>query len=467
MHPEDIPEPVDPGPVDPGPVDLEPTQAISDMAALLDEPSAPPAPVPVRTARIAGRYELGPVIGRGGVADVHRAVDTLLDREVAVKLLRQETTSETDRARFTAEARTLAQLSDPGLVTVLDAGTSEDHAYLVMELVEGTNLAAVVEDGPLTPGEAARILRVVAEALSYAHRQGVVHRDVKPGNVLVGHDGRVKLADFGIARLVGDAVRHTTTGTTIGTVSYLAPEQVSGDALTQAVDIYALGLVLLETVTGARAFTGPTAEAALARLTRDPRVPGDLPAAWQDLLRAMTAREAENRPSAEQVAGRLAALEVGRTHDLVPRARVATTAPAARRRRRLAVLAPAAGLVAGAVLVAGTGLFGTGAPSAADKAAPERTPSAAGVAKDPQTTAPIVASSPAAQPPPTKVKPSGAKAKPKGAAKPKRDRVKGSGKTKGKGAGKVKGKGAGKGVGKGKGAGKGPGKGPGKGKGRR
>ncbi|MDP3891805.1 serine/threonine-protein kinase [Nocardioides sp.] len=434
-------------------MDPEPTQAISDMDALLDEPSVPLPPVPGRTARIAGRYELGPVIGRGGVADVHRAVDTLLDREVAVKLLRQETTSETDRARFTAEARTLAQLSDPGLVTVLDAGTSDDHAYLVMELVEGTNLAAVVEDVPLPPGEAARILRVVAEALAYAHRQGVVHRDVKPGNVLVGHDGRVKLADFGIARLVGDAARHTTTGTTIGTVSYLAPEQVSGEALTQAVDIYALGLVLLETVTGERAFTGPTAEAALARLTRDPRVPEDLPSAWQDLLRAMTAREADDRPSAEQVAGRLAALETGRTHDLVPLAGAATTGSAVRRRRRLAVLVPAVALVAAAVLVAGTGLFGTGAPSEADKPAPEPTPSAPGTAKDPQTTAPIVDSGAATQPPPAKAKSSGAKTKPKGAAEPKRDRVKGSKKTKGKGAGK--GKGQGKGSGAGKGAGKG------------
>ncbi len=230
MHPDDSP----------GPVDPEPTQAIPDMDALLAEP-AEPVVTPARANRIADRYDLGPVIGRGGVADVHRGLDTVLDRPVAVKLLRQETTSEADRARFTAEARTLAQLSDPGLVTVLDAGTSDDHPYLVMELVEGTHLAAALENGPLGREEAARILRVVAEALAYAHGQGVVHRDVKPGNVLVGHDGRVKLADFGIARIVGDTIRHTTTGTTIGTVSYLAPEQVSGGELTQAVDIYALG----------------------------------------------------------------------------------------------------------------------------------------------------------------------------------------------------------------------------------
>ncbi|MDO9497550.1 MAG: serine/threonine-protein kinase [Nocardioides sp.] len=435
MHPEDIP----------GQVDPEPTQAILDMDALLAEPTEPAAvPAPAPTARIADRYELGRVIGRGGVADVHRAVDTLLDREVAVKQLRQETTSGADRARFTAEARTLAQLSDPGLVTVLDAGTSEDHAYLVMELVEGTNLAAVLEEGPLSPGDAARVLRVVADALSYAHGQGVVHRDVKPGNVLVGHDGRVKLADFGIARLVGDAVRHTTTGTTIGTVSYLAPEQVSGGALTQAIDIYALGLVLLEAVTGERAFKGPTAEAALARLTRDPHVPDDLPSAWQDLLRAMTAREAADRPTAEQVAGRLAALERGSTHDLAP---LATSGPTARRRRRLAGLVPAAVLVVAAMVAAGTGLLGPGDPTAADKVAPERTQSVAGTAKDPQTSAPAASPSAAVQPPPAKVRSEGAKTKPKGSAKPKSDRVKGSGKTKGKG----KGPGAGKGKGSGKG----------------
>lgn len=419
----------------PGQVDPEATQAIADMAALLAEPSEPLA-VPALMDRIADRYELGPVIGRGGVADVHRAQDTLLDREVAVKLLRQEATSEADRARFTAEARTLAQLSDPGLVTVLDAGTSDDHPYLVMELVEGTNLAATLEAGPLGRGEAARILRVVAEALAYAHAQGVVHRDVKPGNVLVGHDGRVKLADFGIARLVGDAIRHTATGTTIGTVSYLAPEQVSGGELTQAVDIYALGLVLLESVTGERAFTGPTAEAALARLTRDPEVPTDLPPAWQDLLRAMTAREATGRPSAEQVAGRLAALEHGSTHDLSP---LAPTA-GARRRRRLASMMAAAALVAAAMVIAGTGIFGAGEPTAADRAVPDRTPSVSGTKKAVQTPAPAEVASSATAPPTAHA--GATKTKPK--AKPKVTKPKASGKPKGKGKSKGKGKGKGR-----------------------
>jgi tRNA A-37 threonylcarbamoyl transferase component Bud32 len=379
----------------PGPVDPEPTLAIADMDALLAEPAdlvVVRAPAP--PARVAERYELGPVVGRGGMADVHRARDVLLDREVAVKLLRDEATSETARARFTAEARTLAQLSDPGLVMVLDAGTSEDRPYLVMELVEGTTLAAVLADGPLSAQEAARILRGVAEALSYAHGQGVVHRDVKPGNVLVSHDGRVKLADFGIARLVGDAVRHTTTGTAIGTVSYLAPEQVSGDGLSHAVDVYALGLVLLEALTGERAFTGPTAEAALARLTRDPEIPADLPPAWLDLLRAMTAREPADRPSAEQVAARLAALELGDTHGLTP---LAPAAPVAGGRRRARVLAAAAALAAAAVLAAGTGLLGPGEPTVADKAVPDRTPSAAAATKDPRTPEPVaVASTPPA-----------------------------------------------------------------------
>lgn len=423
MHPQEVP----------GPVDPEPTEAIADMEALLAEPSEPvPALVPARANRIADRYDLGPVIGRGGVADVHRAVDTLLEREVAVKLLRQEATSEADRARFTAEARTLAQLSDPGLVTVLDAGTSADHPYLVMELVEGTNLAAVLEGGPLGRQEAARILRVVAEALSYAHGQGVVHRDVKPGNVLVGHDGRVKLADFGIARIVGDAIRHTATGTTIGTVSYLAPEQVEGGELTQAVDIYALGLVLLEAVTGERAFTGPTAEAALARLTRDPEVPEGLPAAWQDLLRAMTARAPGDRPSAHQVAGRLAALELGSTQDLVP------LAPHGGRRRR-AVLVAAAATIAAALILAGTGLFGAGEPTAADKAAPDRTRSPAVAKESMPTTAPAeVVSTPSASP---KVSPVGAKSQPKAKPKPHKTKAKHKHKHKGGKGGKGKGKG--------------------------
>ncbi|WP_193662219.1 serine/threonine-protein kinase [Nocardioides kribbensis] len=263
------------------------------------------------TTMVAGRYRLGEVLGRGGMADVHRATDTVLAREVAVKLLRSTADQASDRARFTAEARTLAGLSHRGLVTVLDAGVDAEHPFLVMELVEGTTLGARLADGPLPAAEAARIGQQVADALSYAHGRGVVHRDVKPGNVLLAPDGRVKLADFGIARLIGDTVRHTQTGTAVGTAAYLAPEQVRGEELDTSVDVWSLGLVLLEALTGERAYPGSPTESAMARLHRPPPVPADLPPGWSDLLCAMTAADPAARPSTAQVAARLGALRQG------------------------------------------------------------------------------------------------------------------------------------------------------------
>jgi serine/threonine protein kinase len=150
-----------------------------------------------------------------------------------------------------------------------------------------------------------RVGRQLAEALAYAHAAGVVHRDVKPGNVLLGEHHRAKLADFGIARLVGDTVRHTQTGTTIGTAAYLSPEQVQGRDVTGAADVYALGLVLIEAMTGERAYPGTPTEAALARLHRNPEVPPDLP--HRDLLVAMTQRDPDARPTAAEVADGLTA----------------------------------------------------------------------------------------------------------------------------------------------------------------
>ncbi len=255
---------------------------------------------------VADRYELGGRLGSGGMADVHRATDRVLHREVAVKVLRETADDETDRLRFTSEARTLAALNHRHLVMVLDAGTTADQPFLVMELVEGPTLAQRAAERPLGAAEVAQIGAQLADALAYAHGQGVIHRDVKPGNVLLGKGG-VKLADFGIARLVGDTVRHTKTGQAIGTAAYLAPEQVLGADLTPAADVYALGLVLLEALTGERAYPGPATEAALARLHRPPHVPDTLLAPWPALLSEMTAIEAGDRPDAGEVAARLRA----------------------------------------------------------------------------------------------------------------------------------------------------------------
>ena len=264
-----------------------------------------------RASVLGGRYSLEEVIGRGGMADVYRATDRVLGRPVAVKLLRDVTASEPERARFTAEARTLAKLNHAGLVTVLDAGTSGDQPYLVMELVDGPTLADCCSGVALDLERVVPIGTQLADALAYAHTTGIVHRDVKPANVLLGADGRVWLTDFGIARLLGDTARHTKTGLTIGSPAYLSPEQVSGAEVTPAADIYSLGLVLLEALTGQRAYTGSPTEAALARLSRPPAIPEHLPSGWRALLRSMTVLEPADRPTAAEVAVAVRQLAAG------------------------------------------------------------------------------------------------------------------------------------------------------------
>jgi tRNA A-37 threonylcarbamoyl transferase component Bud32 len=255
---------------------------------------------------VAGRYRIESRLGRGGMADVYAAHDTLLDRRVAIKLLRETPDSETARTRFVSEARILAGTSDPGLVKVLDAGISGDRPFLVMELLPGGTVADLVDRGSQPLDRVAEIGAQAASALVPVHAAGVVHRDIKPGNLLFDAQGRLRLADFGIARLVGDTVRVTATGMTIGTATYLAPEQASGGEVGTAADVYALGLVLLELITGAPAFGGTPTEAALARLTHDPVVPDHLPEPLGRLLGAMTSRAPQARPIAAEVAARLA-----------------------------------------------------------------------------------------------------------------------------------------------------------------
>ena len=260
---------------------------------------------------LGDRYELQDLIGRGGMAEVYRARDRVLDRAVAVKLMRALSSTDTERARFSDEARTLARLSHPGLVTVLDAATTGDQPYLVMELVQGPSLAECCQGVALEPDRVAAIGAQLAEALGYAHSRGIVHRDLKPGNVLLAEDDRALLTDFGIARLMSEAARHTATGVTIGTAAYLAPEQVRGEEVGPATDVYSLGLVLLEALTGERAYRGSPTEAALARLTTPPHIPAAVPAAWHALLRAMTALDLDIRPTTGQVAASLRELAAG------------------------------------------------------------------------------------------------------------------------------------------------------------
>jgi serine/threonine protein kinase len=261
--------------------------------------------VAVASYKVAGRYELGSTLGAGGMAQVFRAHDELLDRDVAVKLFNSSGDPRgPDRVRV--EMRTLAGLSHPALVAVYDAGTDvppsgSPRAFLVMALVEGPTLSQLLLDGPL-PVEAVRSIGLrMGEALDFVHSRGIVHRDVKPANVLLDQDGVAYLADFGIARGIEQATL-TTAGQILGTAAFLSPEQVSGHPVTTASDIYALGLVMLEALTGRREYPGTSIETALARLSRTAMIDAALPSRWRELLADMTAMDPRNRPTAAQVA---------------------------------------------------------------------------------------------------------------------------------------------------------------------
>src|SRR4051794_7134888 len=235
---------------------------------------------------IAGRYRVDRLLGRGGMADVFSAYDVVLDRPVAVKVLRAAGPEELERHR--GEVTTLAKLSHPALVSLYDAGTdAQDRPYFVMELVDGVTLADCLRTGQLDGERTGAIGVALAEALAYVHARRIVHRDLKPGNVLLGTDGRTRLADFGIARVV-DATRITGTGLTVGTAAYLAPEQVAGEAVGPPADVYALGLVLLECLTGSPAYDGQPVEVAMARLAKPPVVPAGRPPSWRTVLMQMT-----------------------------------------------------------------------------------------------------------------------------------------------------------------------------------
>ncbi|QFZ21959.1 serine/threonine-protein kinase [Saccharothrix syringae] len=256
---------------------------------------------------VDGRYALGTLYGSGGMAEVYRAFDTRLERRVAIKFFPGEASPE-DRIRLAREADVLGELHCPGLVEVYDTGVHLGRPYFVMQPVEGGTLRRRMREA-LEPAEVARIGAQVAQVLAHVHAHGVVHRDVKPSNILLDPgEGRAYLADFGLA-LQAQVTRVTRSGILVGTAGYLAPEQVRGADVLPAADVYALGLVLLECLTGRPEYPGGDTEAALARLHREPRVPTDLPAAWSTALTAMTASDPERRPTAAECARLLAAAE--------------------------------------------------------------------------------------------------------------------------------------------------------------
>jgi len=276
---------------------------------------------------LGGRYLLAGMLGRGGSAVVHRAVDQVLGRSVAVKVFRSHHEDLTARARQRIETSALANLNHPHLVTVFDAHVpwepaDQGPAYLVMELVDGGTLRQVLRESGLDLAQVARIGAGVAGALSAVHGVDVIHRDIKPGNILIDRDGTAKLSDFGIARQL-DAAGLTSAEAVVGTAAYLSPEQAGGGEVGPPSDIYGLGLVLLEAITGEREYPGSPVEAAVARLLREPMIPMDLPDPWPELLTAMTARNPSDRPSAAEVADIL-----GVADDALPIRPVATVGSA-------------------------------------------------------------------------------------------------------------------------------------------
>ncbi|WP_407358408.1 serine/threonine protein kinase [Microbacterium sp. LTA6] len=266
-------------------------------------------------ALLDGRYQLGELIGQGGAARVYRAEDLLLGRTVAVKMIHADADTLVAPARVQNEIALLASLTHPSLVALFDAKVIPGQSsYLVMEFVDGPTLARRLHDGPLAPAEVASLARDLASALHLVHTAGIVHRDVKPANVLLapgalpGATFQPKLADFGIALLM-DGTRVTSPGTVVGTAAYLSPEQVRGEAASPAGDIYGLGLVLLEALTGERAFPKAMGVGAvMARLVGPPRIPEWIGPHWTDLLTRMTAPDPAARPSAREVAESTAGL---------------------------------------------------------------------------------------------------------------------------------------------------------------
>lgn len=276
---------------------------------------------------LSGRYRLGGLIGVGGMSDVYSASDTLLGREVAVKMMRADLArDESFLERFRREAKNAAFLNHPVIVSVFDTGETEGPMgtvpYIVMELVQGETLRDIVRrDGPMDPRTAASILADVCDALDFSHRQGIIHRDVKPANIMLTNTGAVKVMDFGIARALGDSTSMTQTAAVIGTAQYLSPEQARGKPADARSDIYSVGCVLFEALTGQPPFTGETPlSVAYQHVQDDPPLPSELVKGLSDeegtaldavLLTAMAKDPAERYDTAADLAEELRRISRG------------------------------------------------------------------------------------------------------------------------------------------------------------
>lgn len=346
---------------------------------------------------VAGRYRVEDPLGRGGMGEVWRATDELLGRQVAVKLLRAGADDADAVERFHHEARTAARLNHPHVVAVYDFGSHGDQRYLVMEYVPGRSLLRELAlCGALEPERAARIGAQVARGLAAAHGQGIVHRDVKPGNLLLGEDGTVKIADFGIARFLADSSSAlTTTGQVLGTSAYLAPERGLGRPAGPPSDVYALGCVVYELLTGRPPFCADHPAAVVFQhvdATPEPpsRIRPGLPDALSEGVLRLLAKDPGERPSAEQAAAWFADCRTATAWaPAAPAGRGATLpVPVHRHRRRRTLLGAAGVIAAGAATLVGlTSAPGTEHPASHAPVAPSHTarvsPSAAAALPSP------------------------------------------------------------------------------------
>jgi tRNA A-37 threonylcarbamoyl transferase component Bud32 len=252
--------------------------------------------------RIADRYELEEVVGHGGMSTVYKAHDSLLERNVALKVLHQQYNEDEDFVeRFKHEARSVAQLQHPNIVTVIDRGEEDGRQYIVFEFIDGENLKElVVRKGRLDLRDALEIAHEIARGLAFAHDHGLIHRDVKPQNVLLNGDGRAKVTDFGIARSLDVDHGVTQTGTILGTSNYIAPEQASGQPVDAHTDVYSLGVVLYEMLTGELPFPGDSFVAIAMKHIQEPSpnildVRGDIPLRVAEMIDRALEKDPEHR----------------------------------------------------------------------------------------------------------------------------------------------------------------------------
>jgi serine/threonine protein kinase len=252
---------------------------------------------------LAGRYRLVRLLGSGGMSDVYEAFDEATSHDVAIKIVRSND-PEFGR-RLAQEARALESFEHPGLIKLLDIGAVGDQAFLVMELIVGQTLAQRLREGPLSSRETADLGARLADALAYIHERGVIHRDVKPSNILISASGEAWLGDFGIAKL-HEATTMTATGTSIGTVSYMAPEQLEDNQVGPPADIWSLGIVLLECLTGHRAYEGTPSEVLARRLAGPVVLPAELPVPWKLVLTGMLTLRPDQRLRDSEVSTLLA-----------------------------------------------------------------------------------------------------------------------------------------------------------------